>query len=351
MRHPTAGAALVAVVLITLALFAIAHGLLALALGELAASRAAARHLEARAAAESAVNRVLDEQGAAWLDSTAVGEARPLGAWTGGRARSTAMAWRIATESWWIEGSGRIGLPEARTARLGWAADPLTRVLDLAAALSVRDSVPLALGGTIEAGGPTSVDPPLDPRDCDPWIAELDARYAARPLSPVATFADTLPTLGRLRFAELLAAAEMTVSGSGSPVPVEAAGACSVGEPWNWGDPERPWLPCGPYLPLRAAAGTLDVLGGVGQGLLVVDGDLVLRGGARFYGLVIARGALVLEADARLVGMAIAAGGARLAPGSVLHASACWATRALAAQRATLGRLRAVPGVGVLGPI
>jgi hypothetical protein len=51
VTHRTAGAALVAVVLITLALFGIGHGLLTLALGELAASRAGVRHLQARTAA------------------------------------------------------------------------------------------------------------------------------------------------------------------------------------------------------------------------------------------------------------------------------------------------------------
>jgi hypothetical protein len=163
------------------------------------------------------------------------------------------------------------------------------------------------LAGSVEMGRLTVVDPPMDPTDC-PWMTQLDAHYALEPLFPVAALtADTLPSLGVLGFPELLDAVDVLVGGTVSPSPVEALGTCVVTEPSNWGDPDRPWRPCAAHLALRKSLGSLRVIGGTGQGVLVVDGDLVLDEGARFHGLVLARGALRVEGGAELVGMAVLA--------------------------------------------
>ena len=66
-----AGAVLVFVVLLMLALVGLGHGLLVTALAELATSRAGARHLRARTAADAAVSEILRTPGGAW--SGAVG--------------------------------------------------------------------------------------------------------------------------------------------------------------------------------------------------------------------------------------------------------------------------------------
>jgi hypothetical protein len=351
MRRSDAGAALVAVVMITLALFAIGHGLFGLALGERAASRAAVRLLESSAAAESSVHLALAGPGAAWMDSVPIGGARVVVDRPFGRAWGSAAAWRLAREAWWVEGHGRVGRMEARIARLAWGTDPLARVRALDAAVSVALGSPVAIAGSVDVAAPASVDAPLDPRDCDPWIADLVAHYAAEPLAPVALLADTLPSLGLLSFDDLLGSADVAVAGSVSPAPVESGGTCLVDEPASWGDPERPWRPCGAHYALRRSIGSLVVDGGAGQGVLVVDGDVVLGGGARFYGLVLARGALHVENGARLVGMATASGGVYVAAGGVVRASACWVARTLAAHRTDLGGLRAMPGMGRLGPL
>ncbi|HUF26701.1 MAG TPA: hypothetical protein VMM18_06940 [Gemmatimonadaceae bacterium] len=59
----------------------------------------------------------------------------------------------------------------------------------------------------------------------------------------------------------------------------------------NWGDIDRS-TPCRDYFPLVHVGGDLMVVGGAGQGILVVDGDLVLSGGVRFSGAVLVRGSL-----------------------------------------------------------
>lgn len=95
----------------------------------------------------------------------------------------------------------------------------------------------------------------------------------------------------------------------------------------------------------------MTLTGGVGQVVLVVDGDLTLAAGTRLYGLVLTSGLLRVESGASLEGMAIAAGGVLIEAAGSVRASACWAARALAHQRATVGGLRPLPGTGLIGPL
>jgi hypothetical protein len=285
------------------------------------------------------------------MDSLPVDGERLVGAWRLGRAEGSASAWRLSPESWWLEGVGRAGAGTSRTARLTWALDPLERTLSLGAATTVGWSSPFVLAGTVEAGGASAGDPSVDAQ-CEPWLASLETRYGAHPLQAVATLAptDTLLSLGLLGLDELLAAGVVLPSGSGEPGPVESLGECVAAEPWNWGDPDHPWRACGSFLPLRGFRGDLRMAGGGGQGVLVVDGNLELSAGARFRGLVLVQGTLRVAGGAELVGMAVAVGGVSVEPGGRVRGSACWVVRSLAAQRATLGRFRLLPGVGSLGP-
>jgi hypothetical protein len=345
------GTALVAVVLITLALFAVGHALLTLSLGELAAARAGARQLEARAAAESAVQSALAGPGQAWLDSVAVDGEHVAAMWSVGRAHGTSSAWRLSREAWWLEGVGHVEIGTSRAARLAWALDPLERTLALDAALTAGWSADVVVAGSVEAGGASTGDPTRDV-DCEPWRGELEAHYLTDPLEAVAVHAagDTVPRLGFLELDDLLAAVEIPVDGIVTPTPTETLGTCAEADPWNWGDPQHAWRPCGGYLALRGSQGDLEMRGGSGQGIVVVGGNLELGAGAHFYGLAIVRGALLIAEEAQLVGAAIAYGAVRVSTGGSVRGSACWVVRSLAAQRATLGRLRLVPGAS-LGPL
>jgi len=69
-------------------------------------------------------------------------------------------------------------------------------------------------------------------------------------------------------------------------------GRCDMAFPRNWGDPLNPGAPCGSFFPIIYVAGDLTVNTGVGQGLLLVEGDLNVQGGFEFYGVVIVRGRL-----------------------------------------------------------
>lgn len=61
----------------------------------------------------------------------------------------------------------------------------------------------------------------------------------------------------------------------------------------NWGDPTGRG-PCAHELPIIHARGDLDLHGGRGQGVLIVDGDLRASDGFTFYGVVVVRGSLEL---------------------------------------------------------
>jgi hypothetical protein len=55
--------------------------------------------------------------------------------------------------------------------------------------------------------------------------------------------------------------------------------------------------------------GDLSLSGGIGQGILLVDGELSLSGGVEFYGLVVALG-----------GLTVGAGGGHLTGAAILQA-------------------------------
>jgi hypothetical protein len=65
----------------------------------------------------------------------------------------------------------------------------------------------------------------------------------------------------------------------------------------NWGDPYRntPAGACETYFPIvyiSDSTATTNISGGYGQGVLLVDGDLVVNGGFEWYGPVIVKGHL-----------------------------------------------------------
>jgi hypothetical protein len=69
---------------------------------------------------------------------------------------------------------------------------------------------------------------------------------------------------------------------------------------------------CGSQVPVVLAVGDLTVDGGDGQGVLLVTGDLHVRGGFRFRGLVIVRGRLSFSGSGGYLLGAVLAGVAEL---------------------------------------
>lgn len=116
-----------------------------------------------------------------------------------------------------------------------------------------------------------------------------------------------------------------------------ASGNCLSGEayPLNWGNPENPGAACGDYFPIIHANGLLKLQsGGVGQGILLVDGDLDLRGSFTFYGIIIVQGSLGTQGNGNKIFGGVLAGNASfdsqsVTGGSVVTNSTCSVSQAL----------------------
>jgi len=340
------GVALVLVVLLLLALQLLAHGSLVLARQELSASKAGGELLQARIAAEAGLNETLP------------GNALPadtVGLWSGAVVASGSFegAWhqtrvrRLARELWVLEGWGQV---ERRTWRLGlgrmiWIMDPVQRLLDFPGVIQVGSEAPLDVRGEVDGSGMAPARSAPDPR-CAPFDAALDSLFLGRTLPAVArdtTLAAFAPALGMLGPAELASRLGAVGSVTGTPSPSESLGRCATEDPWNWGDPTRPDRPCGTHWMTGWAPGGLRLVGGVGQGLLAVAGDLELSG-TRFDGVLLVGGRLLLVDGAELVGLAQAAGGVTVDSESWARGSACPPVLALNAARTAVGGPLPIPG-------
>ena len=116
-----------------------------------------------------------------------------------------------------------------------------------------------------------------------------------------------------------------------------AAGVCNNGQafPSNWGNPLNPGAACSNWYPIIHVNGTgLIQSGGVGQGVLLVDGDLDLRGNFVFYGIIIVQGSISTQGSGNRVYGGVMASNASFAAqslvgGSVVTNSTCAVSRAI----------------------
>jgi hypothetical protein len=150
----------------------------------------------------------------------------------------------------------------------------------------------------------------------------------------------TFTQFGELSWADLTGMADITLSG-GSLTQMApdstAAGACrkGAGFPSNWGNPENPGAACSGWFPIIHITGNASVQsGGVGQGVLLVDGDLDLRGNFSFYGLIIVQGEMGTQGQGNRVWGGVMAGNAdfdtqAITGGSVVTNSTCAVRRAV----------------------
>ena len=156
-----------------------------------------------------------------------------------------------------------------------------------------------------------------------------------------ATIADsTFTQFGDLSWAELTSYADITLAGgsiNGLGPDSTAAGVCNTGQayPENWGDPENIGAACDDWFPVIHLTASANIQGGgMGQGVLLVDGDIDLRGGFTFYGIIIAQGAVGTQGSGNRIYGGVMARNANfdtqsLVGGSEIHNSTCAASRAV----------------------
>lgn len=122
---------------------------------------------------------------------------------------------------------------------------------------------------------------------------------------PLAGDPDTYDEFGGISYDSLAALADVVITVSGTtPLsgigPVVAGGSCNTSDTRNWGDVNRNTTtpgPCETYFPIIHVQGTgmLELQSGKGQGILLVDDDLMMKGNFEFYGPIIVKGSFNSE--------------------------------------------------------
>ena len=151
-----------------------------------------------------------------------------------------------------------------------WDASQCPDPLEDKAGVMMQDTTTFANGGRSKVNG----TPPIDED------STIDA----------STFTD----FGDLQWNDLVQMATK-VYGGGSINQLfpqfDASGNCNRAHVRNWGDPENPGSACGNYFPVIYIGGNANLQSGSrGQGILLVDGELAVRGDFLFHGLIIAKG-------------------------------------------------------------
>jgi hypothetical protein len=131
-----------------------------------------------------------------------------------------------------------------------------------------------------------------------------------------------------------------------TPAPVVAAGVCQVSQSSNWGDPAAA-SPCADHHPVIWARGDVTVIGGIGQGILLAEGDVRFGAGASFAGLIVTADDFVIGVGGGTMIGAVLAGDrrrgggdhTRVNDGGLVRFSSCAVQRALYAT-APLRRVR-----------
>ncbi len=187
---------------------------------------------------------------------------------------------------------------------------------------------PLLAAGPVQLGPDARIlHPKIDPLDYCGSDTQADGGSAAETGKP--SYEDFATWVAR--------ATKVVPAGRYSGVgPSYDAVGCRVADPRNWGDPYSPASGCGAYLPVVYAPGDLVVIGGIGQGVLLVAGDLTLRAGFTYRGLVLVAGDLALigagtgVVGAVQVGSEGSGGAVAMEGRSAIEYSQCALRRALA---------------------
>jgi hypothetical protein len=156
---------------------------------------------------------------------------------------------------------------------------------------------------------------------------------------PAAADTNTYFKYGDTDWQQITSMANRVVSGTlnGLAPAFNADGTCNTTILTNWGDPQHLVAnpACQTFFPIIYAPGDLKVNGGDGQGILLVEGDLEVTGGAEFFGPVIVRGSLMTTGTGGHFNGGVMAANVSLAQNTVLgdaviRYSSCAINKALA---------------------
>jgi hypothetical protein len=223
---------------------------------------------------------------------------------------------------------------EAAGVRLGWLLRPRPDSLPAVAAVSVGG--PVALGDGVVISGADEIAPGVDSCPPDSAIAGIAAPSVV--ISGSAQLLGSPPELLQAtgdpgvfdRFSER--ATIVLPGGTYTTSPATVGTSCDLQRSTNWGDPGGAVAPCSGYFPLVRVDGDLTLDGGIGQGILLVNGDLRVNGPFTFHGVMIVKGAVDITAPTDVRGI-LAAAELRSGAGPVtslkVHYSKCIVSKSL----------------------
>lgn len=290
------GFALVLSLLLVLALAVLGTGMLAVGTREQWVAAALARRTQAERRAEAAAVQAVRRWSTRSVADMALGEMRTLTVAPGTGVsveRADSALFLVRAEARVAGPTGETGVVTGLLVRV---LHPLRLAVTFPGALTA-DTVALAPGGVVDgmatcgAPGPGVLGPDVS---VDPAAVVSGDPAVSLTTPPGAPTPDPFAPELAAGLADLVHA-----SPTAAPRPAETTGAC-LADASNWGSPD-PGHPCHDLRPVILAA-DLTVDGGVGFGVLIVDGDLRVTGGARLDGLVVVRGALRLDAGTTLRG-------------------------------------------------
>jgi hypothetical protein len=249
---------------------------------------------------------------------------------------------------------GSIGEERMASRRVGMIARVLSAAIEPPAALTTRGDVQIL--GTAEVHG-EDVDPPGWADVCAEFDAEdkigilvddsSNVMYAGKGRvtgvpEPVVHDPDlddaTFTEFGEWSWDELISLATLTFEGgnfNGMEPSFTEDGSCDRADRMNWGDPLNPASACGTYFPIVYISGSMTVQSAsMGQGVLLVEKDIDVRGDFLWHGIIIAQGAFETQGSGnRVLGGVLASNvvldDERTVGGSVVQQSNCAAMRAI----------------------
>lgn len=362
------GFAIPLILMVLLAATAFGHLLHYLAHQELTVARAERDLLIARLAAEGGV-RAVTGTAAGLLAAVPVGDSTVVEGAHGQRGAYRVAAHRLTREIHLLAGEGLVnGAARAKVGRLTWALDAGARISTFPAAVAARGSITVTDSARIAGARVTA--PPLawGAAECAPQRPVADSIFPHGAVAESGLWAppaasieparrqrlalDPNPqslSLGVLSYQDLAEVADITLGVAGGSTRVHLGSGCPATASGNWGTPLSPGGSCGAYLPVVVVRGSLEVTGGEGQGVLVVDGGASFLANATFAGLVLATEAVRLAGDARVAGWIRSGDRVLLEGRALVEASACAGLRALS--HAGLRTMRALPAGSWLEPV
>ena len=362
------GFAIPLILMVLLAATAFGHLLHYLAHQELTVARAERDLLIARLAAEGGV-RAVTGTATGQLAAVPVGDSTVVEGAHGQRGAYRVAAHRLTREIHLLAGEGLVnGAARARVGRLTWALDAGARISTFPAAVAARASITATDSARIAGDRVTALPLAWGATECASQLPVADSIFPHGAVAesgswapPAATFEPARrqrlaldpnpasPSLGVLSFQDLAEVADITLGVAGGSTRVHLGSGCPATAAGNWGTPLSPGGSCGAYLPVVVVRGSLEVTGGEGQGVLVVDGAASFLANATFAGLVLATEAVRLADDARVAGWIRSGDRVLLEGRALVEASACAGLRALS--HAGLRTMRALPAGSWLEPV